>query len=61
MSARTNKEQPTIERIHRYVDDHGLAVRGRHHEIYISDPRRTSPSTLKTVIRFAVARRAAAR
>ena len=56
-----DREQPTVERIHRYLDDHGLVVKGRHHEIYISDPRRTSPAKLKTVIRFAVARRAAAR
>jgi hypothetical protein len=56
-----DQEQPTVERIHRYLDAHGLVVKGRHHEIYISDPRRTSPAKLKTVIRFAVARRAAAR
>lgn len=56
-----DQEQPTVERIHRYLDDHGLVVKGRHHEIYISDPRRTSPAKLKTVIRFAVASRAAAR
>ena len=53
-----DQEQPAIDRIHRYLGDHGLVVKGRHHEIYISDPRRTSPST---VIRFAMARRAAVR
>lgn len=53
-----DKEQPTIERIHRYLDEHGLMVSGRHHEIYISDPRRTSPAKLKTVIRLGVQRRA---
>jgi hypothetical protein len=47
-------EQPTIAELHRYVADHGLAVSGRHHEIYISDPRRTKPDKLKTVIRLAV-------
>jgi hypothetical protein len=56
-----DQEQPTVERIHRYLDAHGLVVKGRHHEIYISDPRRTSPAKLKTVIRFAVAKRTAAR
>jgi hypothetical protein len=34
--------------------DHGLSIAGKHHEIYISDPRRTKPERLKTVIRFAV-------
>jgi hypothetical protein len=47
-------EQPTIERLHSYIADHGLAVNGRHHEIYISDPRRTKPDKLKTVIRIPV-------
>jgi len=56
-----DQEQPTLQRIHRYLDDHGLVVKGRHHEIYISDPRRTSPAKLKTVIRFAVARRTGTR
>jgi len=53
-----DREQPTIERIHRYSDDHALAVSGRHHEIYISDPRRTAPAKLKTVIRLGVRRKA---
>jgi hypothetical protein len=48
------QEQPTIDELHRYIADHGLAVKGRHHEIYISDPRRTKPEKLKTVIRLAV-------
>jgi hypothetical protein len=47
-------EQPTIERLHGYIADHGLAVNGRHHEIYISDPRRTTPEKIKTVIRIPV-------
>ena len=49
-----DKEQPTVAELHRFVAEHGLAVTGRHHEIYISDPRRTKPEKLKTVIRFAV-------
>jgi hypothetical protein len=52
-----DKEQPTIERLHRYISDRGLAVAGKHHEIYISDPRRTKPEKIKTVIRVAVRRR----
>jgi hypothetical protein len=50
-----DQERPTIAVLERYVADHGLAVTGRHHEIYISDPRRTRPEKLKTVIRLAVA------
>jgi hypothetical protein len=48
-------EQPTIERLHHYIAEHGLSVAGRHHEIYISDPRRTKPEKLRTVIRLPVA------
>jgi hypothetical protein len=44
-------EGPTIERIHRFILEQGRRVRGRHHEIYLSDPRRTAPPKLKTVIR----------
>lgn len=49
-----DQEEPTIGRLHEYAADHGLRVTGRHHEIYISDPRRTRPERLKTVIRLAV-------
>ncbi|MDP2211790.1 MAG: GyrI-like domain-containing protein [Candidatus Aquicultor sp.] len=44
-------EGPTIERIHAFIDEHGYKRRGKHHEIYLSDPRRTAPEKLKTVIR----------
>ena len=47
-------ERPTIAALLAHVADCGLAVAGRHHEIYLSDPRRTSPEKLRTVIRLAV-------
>lgn len=37
-----------------YVED--MAGSRRHHEIYISDPRRTAPEKLKTVIRHPITR-----
>ncbi len=33
----------------------GLAVKGPAHEIYLSDPRRTAPERLKTIVRLSVA------
>lgn len=45
------EEAPTIQRLHDYIADQGLRRRGKHHEIYISDPRRTAPERLKTIIR----------
>jgi len=47
-------EAPTIERLHAFVAEQGYELRGRHHEIYLGDPRRTAPERLKTVIRHPV-------
>ncbi len=47
-------EGPTIERLHRFIEDHGYRFDGRvqkHHEIYLGDPRRTAPERLRTIIR----------
>ena len=47
-------EGPTIERLHRFVEEQGYKLRGRHHEIYIGDPRRSAPEKLRTIIRHPV-------
>ena len=47
-------EAPTIERLHAWVAAQGYELRGRHHEIYLGDPRRTEPERLKTVLRHPV-------
>ena len=44
-------EQPTIERLHAFIAEQGLQLRGKHHEIYLSDPRRSAPEKMKTIIR----------
>lgn len=46
-----SEEGPTIERMHQYAFDQGYELRGKHHEIYLSDPRRTPQEKLRTVIR----------
>ncbi len=51
---RYDMERPTIDMLHAYAADNGLVIAGKHHEIYISDPRKTQPEKLKTVIRYAV-------
>jgi hypothetical protein len=50
-------EGPTLARLHQtwlpandYVED------GKHHEIYLSDPRRTAPDRMKTVLRQPIRR-----
>ena len=45
-------EGPTLERLHgTYQPANGLEPSGHHHEIYLSDPRRTQPARLKTILR----------
>lgn len=46
-------EGPTVARLHAWILDNGYEFRaaGKHHEIYLGDPRRTAPEKLKTIIR----------
>jgi hypothetical protein len=49
-------EGPALEHLHgEFLPSHGLVPAGRHHEIYLSDARRTEPAKLKTVLRQPVA------
>lgn len=49
-------EKPTIDRLHAFIESNGYRRRGKHHEIYLGDPRRADPAKLKTVIRQPVER-----
>lgn len=49
-------EGPNIEKMHAFANKEGYALRGKHHEIYYGDPRRTSPEKLKTVLRQPVSK-----
>ncbi len=44
-------EGPTIEKLHNFIREKEYELRGKHHEIYLSDPRRSAPEKMKTVIR----------
>ena len=45
-------EGPARARLHdEFLPANGLAPTGRHHEIYLSDPRRTEPARLRTILR----------
>ena len=44
-------EPETVEAMRRFAADNGLTLRGRHHEIYLSDPRRVAPERLRTILR----------
>lgn len=44
-------EGPNIARLHEYIQAQAGYLSGKHHEIYLSDVRKTAPEKLKTVIR----------
>ena len=45
-------EGPTLARLHdQWLPDNGYVENGRHHEIYLNDPRRVAPEKLKTILR----------
>jgi hypothetical protein len=46
-----SEEGPTIQRMHDFIHAAGKELYGRHHEIYLSDARRTAPEKLKTILR----------
>lgn len=49
-----SEEKDTIEKMESYASENGYRFRGKHHEIYLGDPRRTAPEKLKTVLRHPV-------
>jgi hypothetical protein len=47
-------EGPTIRRLHAFIEEQGHSLDGihqKHHEIYVSDPRRSAPERWRTIIR----------
>lgn len=51
-------EGPVLARLHQeWIPQHGYVESGKHHEIYLSDPRRVEPAKLKTVLRQPVRKR----
>ncbi len=49
-------EATVLARLHdEYLPANGLTFNGPHHEVYLSDPRRTEPAKLRTVLRQPVA------
>jgi hypothetical protein len=48
-------EPRTIAKMDRFARENGYVRRGKHHEIYVGDPRRAAPEKLKTVLRQPIA------
>jgi hypothetical protein len=47
-------EPATVARMRDFAKANGYRMAGRHHEIYLGDPRRSAPEKLKTVLRHPV-------
>lgn len=46
-----SEEGETVSKLHKTILENGYKISGKHHEIYLSDPRKTVPEKLKTIIR----------
>ncbi len=44
-------EAPNIARLHHWIAANGYERAGKHHEIYLSDPSRSAPEKMRTVVR----------
>ncbi len=49
-----SNEPRSQKALHGFIAEQGYRLRGRHHEIYMGDPRRTPPEKLKTILRHPV-------
>ena len=47
-----------MERMHEFLNENGyrdcVGLGGKHHEIYLGDPRKADPGKLKTVLRHPI-------
>jgi len=46
-----SSEPETINQLKEFMKKYGLVENGLHHEIYLSDPRKTAPEKMKTILR----------
>jgi hypothetical protein len=49
-------ERSTIEKMWSFIEAGGYSANGKHHEIYLGDPRRSAPSKLRTILRQPIKR-----
>jgi hypothetical protein len=51
-----SSEGEAVARLEAFAKAHGYRMIGKHHEIYLGDPRRAKPSKLRTIIRHPLVR-----
>lgn len=49
-----SEEPATIKKLVDFAAESGYKTHGKHHEIYLGDPRRTAPAKLRTVLRHPI-------
>lgn len=49
-----SEEEASVTLMDNYAQEHGYRQSGKHHEIYMGDPRRAAPDKLKTIIRHPI-------
>ncbi|MFI6689714.1 GyrI-like domain-containing protein [Streptomyces sp. NPDC050485] len=49
-----SEEAGTVDRLVSHLHQHGYQISGKHHEIYLSNPTRSTPDKLRTIIRYPV-------
>jgi hypothetical protein len=48
-------DEPRSQKVlHGFIEDRGYRLRERHHEVYMSDPRRTPPEKWRTILRHPI-------
>lgn len=50
-------EPATLAKMDVFTEENGYVKRGKHHEIYLGDPRKADPAKLKTVLRHPIQKR----
>ena len=48
------EEPATLAKMQAFAEAQGYRLHGKHHEIYLGDPRRAAPEKLRTVLRYPV-------
>ncbi len=53
-----SEEEPTIAKLHQVILANEYKLTGKHHEVYLGDPRKSKPDKLKTIIRQPIVKKA---
>jgi len=49
-----DEEGPTVERLHKFIEDNGYGIAGMHEEEYLTTP---DAKVIKTIIRYSIKRK----